>query len=176
MTRTRLPPRGLLAAAGAGVVAGGMRLATAGALLLPGMVLLFAALGDGAGARAVLLLLALPWTALARAADSPGGPGAGACAAGGMGYGDETGMPMRARSGWALDPLAEPFPLLSCGVITATICADTVCHHDAAKQQSVLRICMWHSHTDMPLHGRNTVHLLGGQRAKKNKHCSPQCC
>lgn len=105
---TRLPPRGL-DAAGAGVVAGSTRLAAAG------LVLLFAAAAAaaGAGAGAVLLLLELPWTALAKAADSPGGAGAGARAAGGMGYGEETGMPMRARSGWALDALVDPFPLLS---------------------------------------------------------------
>ena len=107
-------------------MAGGTRLATTGAELLPGMVLLFAAPAEGAGAGAVLLLLELPWTALASAADRPGGPGAGARAEGGMGYGDDTGMPMSARSGWALDPLADPFPL-SCGVITATICAHAAC-------------------------------------------------
>ncbi len=107
LTRTRLPPRGL-DAAGAGVVAGGTRLATARPELL-----FAAAAAAGAGAGAVLLLLELPWTALAKAADSPGGPGAGARAAGGMGYGEETGMPMRARSGWALEPLVVPFPLLS---------------------------------------------------------------
>ena len=84
--------------AGAGVVAGGTRLATAGPVLLPGVALPFAAAVVGAGAGA-LLLVELRWTASAKAAGSPGGPGAGARAGGGMGYGDETGMPMRARSG-----------------------------------------------------------------------------
>jgi len=104
MTLTRLPPSGLLDAAGAGVVAGGTRgLATAGAALLPSMVLLFAAPapGAGAGAEAALLLLELPRKACARDAGRAGGAaaGAGAGAGGGMGYGDETGIPMRARSG-----------------------------------------------------------------------------
>ena len=156
----------MLEAAGAGVVAGGTRLATAGAELLPGMVLLFAAPAKGAGAGAVLLLLELPCTASARAADSPGGPGAGAGAraAGGMGYGDDTGMPMRARSGWALDPLADPFPVLSCGVITATICTQRARQHEAAdlteaEQQPVVKRCMWPLYTGMPSLRCNTMRL-----------------
>lgn len=40
-----------------------------------------------------------------------------------MGYGDATGMPMRARSGCAVEELEDPFT--SCGVMTATICAHT---------------------------------------------------
>lgn len=119
-TRTRLPASGL-AVEGAGVVAGGTRAVTPGAGLLPGMVLPFAAT-PAPGAGAALLLLELPpGRAFATTAGSTGA--AGGRAEGCMGYGEETGMPMRARSGCPLVPLEDPFPLLSCGVITATICA-----------------------------------------------------
>ena len=108
--RTRLAGYAPCAAAGAGVVAGGVRLAAGGgATALPGRALLTAA-GAAAGLAPMLELL----PAMARATLAGTGAGAGA-----MGYGDATGMPMRARSGCALLPLADP---LVSGVITATIC------------------------------------------------------
>ncbi len=109
--RTRLAGYVPCAAAGAGVVAGGVRLAGGGARALPGRALLTAA-GAAAGLAPMLELL----PEMARATLAGTGAGAGA-----MGYGDATGMPMRARSGCALLPLADP---LVSGVITATICKE----------------------------------------------------
>ena len=110
--RTRLAGYAPCAVAGAGVVAGGVRLAAGGgARALPSRALL-AAVGAAAGLAPMLELL----PAMARATLAGTGAGAGA-----MGYGDATGMPMRARSGCALLPLADP---LVSGVITATICRE----------------------------------------------------
>ena len=109
--RTRLAGYAPCAAAGAGVVAGGVRLAAGGATALPGRALLAAA---GAAAGLAPMLEFPPGMARATLAGTGAGTGA-------MGYGDATGMPMSARSGCALLPLADP---LVSGVITATICRE----------------------------------------------------
>ena len=128
---TRLVETGALTAEGAGVTAGGMRPATVAAVPLTGTALALPALAAGAGAGAVLLLPPRRLFATPAGSAAPTGAGAG----GGMGYGDATGMPMRARSGCAVEELEDPFT--SCGVMTATICADT--HFRLSNPPSMMR-------------------------------------